>query len=321
MTATRLARRSALAVLLVLHLSTPMARTADRDYSEALDQLWSFDEPAVSERRFRVEIAKHAAHSREAREATTQLARALGLQRKFADADAVLDALSGDIDNPPVRIRVRYWLERGRILNSSGRPADAVPLFKTAADAATNDTLPGADFYRVDALHMLGIAAPADARPRWNLEALSVADASSDERARGWRASLLHNIGWTYHARGEYATALDYWQKALAARETSGDKAKVRIAQWTVGRALRSLNRLDEAETLQRELMVANEKANAPDGFVYEELTEIALARGDTEGAKRWAAQAYRYLRDDIWLAANEKARLDRLAEIGGIKR
>jgi tetratricopeptide (TPR) repeat protein len=319
MTATPLRRARMLVALSTLLLSTSMTLAADRDFSEILDKLWDFDAPAMSESRFRAELTKHSAGSREARETATQIARALGLQRKFSEADAVLDALTSSLDQPPARIRVRYFLERGRVLNSSNKQAQAVPLFKQALEAAVNDVLPAADFYRVDALHMLGIASPPSEQLSWNLEALAAADASSDERARGWRGSLLNNIGWTYHGRGEYATALDYWEKALSVHEASGNKTKTRIAKWTVARGLRSLNRLDEAEKIQRELIVETESAGAPDGFIYEELAEIALARNDPKGAKEWAAKAYRYLKDDRWLAANEKARLDRLARIGGI--
>jgi tetratricopeptide (TPR) repeat protein len=296
-----------------------MPLAADRDFSERLDALWDFDAPAISETRFRAELAKHPQHSREVRETTTQVARALGLQRKFAEADAALDTLADDLDKAPARIRVRYLLERGRIRNSSGKREDAVPLFKEAASAALTDTLPGADYYRVDVLHMLGIASPPDEQIDWNLQALAAADASTDVRARGWRGSLWNNIGWSYHDRGDYATALDYWQKGLTAREAAGDKARTRIAKWTVARGLRSLKRLDEAEKIQRALVVENEKAGAPDGYVYEELTEIALARNDTAKAKSWAAKAYDLLKNNIWLAANEKARLARLADIGGI--
>ena len=321
MTAMRLSRASAFAAILLFNLSIfSMTLAAERDFSETLDASWNFNGPSISESRFRAELAKHVVGSREAREIATQIARSLGLQRRFADADATLDALLPEIDKGPARIRVRYFLERGRILNSSGKPAEAVPLFKEAASAALKDPLAGADFYRVDALHMLGIAAPSNERLRWNLEALAVADASRDERARGWRASLLHNIGWTYHERGEYATAVDYWKNALAAREAGGDKAKIRIAKWTVARGLRSVGRLDEAEKIQRSLVVENDQVDTPDGFVYEELAEIALARHDAAAAKTWAAKAYAYLKDDIWLAANEKPRLDRLAEIGGVR-
>jgi tetratricopeptide (TPR) repeat protein len=319
MIAARAARISILLALLSLAITTSMPLAADRDFSERLDALWDFDAPAIAEARFRAELAKHPMPSREARETTTQVARALGLQRKFAEADSVLDTLADDLDKAPARIRVRYLLERGRVRNSGGKPADAVPLFKEAASASLRDALPGADYYRVDALHMLAIATSPDERLDWNLRALAAADATAEPRARGWRGSLLNNIGWTYHDRGDYATALDYWQKGLTAREAAGDKARARIAKWTVARGLRSLNRLDEAEKIQRALVVEDEKAGSPDGYVYEELAEIALARNDAATAKPWAAKAYNLLKNDIWLAANEKARLARLADIGEV--
>ena len=71
----------------------------------------------------------------------------------------------------------------------------------------------------------------------------------------------MNNIGGTYHDRGDHAKALDYWQQGLTAREAAGDKARTRTAKWTIARGLRSLNRLDDAEKIQRELVAENEKA------------------------------------------------------------
>jgi tetratricopeptide (TPR) repeat protein len=304
--------------IVMVTATTAMAAPAG-DFSAQLDALWDYGAPKISEARFRAELAKARPQSREALEASTQLARALGLQRRFADADAVLDRVQAALDGHPSRVRVRYLLERGRVRNSSGMPERAVPLFEEALEASTLDTLPGADFYRVDTLHMLGIAAPPAARLDWDLKALAAADASKDERTRGWRASLLNNIGWTYHDRANYAIALDYWQKALAAREASGDAASIRIAKWMVARGLRSLRRLDEAEAIQLALVRETEAANASDGYVYEELAEIALARNDAVAAKPWAAKAYAQLKNDDALKSGEPNRLARLARIAGV--
>ncbi len=309
-------RRFAAALLLVA--PTLMAAAPD-DFSARLDALWDYDAPAVSEARFREALARAAPKSRDAEETATQVARSLSLQRKFAAADALLDGVEPALATMPERVRVRYLLERGRTRNSSGEAAKAVPLFEAALAASKRDTLPGADFYRVDALHMLGIAAPEPQQLDWNLQALAAAEASADPRARGWRASLLNNLGWTFHAKGDYAKALDYWQKALAVREAAGDAARLQFARWTVARGLRSLGRLDEAEAIQRSLAASMEAAHAPDGYVYEELAEIALARNDAGAAKSWAAKAYALLKDDIWVKANEPERLARLAQVGGV--
>ena len=286
------------------------------DYSERLDALWDFEHPAESEARFRAEVERHPARSREASEAATQVARAQGLQRKFTNADRTLDGVQRALDAQPLRVRVRYLLERGRRDNSSQRTTQAVAWFEQALAAAANDTLAGAAYYRVDALHMLAIASPPAQQIEWHRRAIAAAETADDVRTRGWRASLLHNLGWTLHDRGEYAAALDCWRQALAAREAAHDVPRARIARWTVARGLRSLGKLDDAEALQRALADELQAASAPDGYVFEELAEIALARGDRGAAQPWAAKAIALLGEDADLKANDAARLARLAEL-----
>ena len=286
------------------------------DYSERLDALWTFEQPAGSETRFRTEAARHAPGSREAAEAATQIARALGLQRRFADADRTLDAVKLTLARQPPRVRVRYLLERGRRDNSSASPGKAFAWFEQALIASADDALPGADFYRVDALHMLAIAAPASRQLALNLRALAAADAAQDARTRGWRAPLLNNLGWTMHERGDYPAALAYWRDALAAFEAKGDVRSTRIARWTVARGLRSVGRLDEAEAIQRALADELDAAHAPDGYVFEELAEIAVARGDRSAAQPWAAKALALLSQDTDFRASEPGRLARLADL-----
>jgi tetratricopeptide (TPR) repeat protein len=307
-------RRIAALLAGALLMSTP-ARGAD--FSAQLDRRWDYAKPEVSETRFREALRQYPAGSREALEIATQIARAQGLQRKFDAAHVTLDKIEADLVRVDARVRIRGLLERGRLFNSSGSPAKAVPMFREAAEVAARAGRPGDAFYEVDALHMLGIAAPLPERLDWNLRALEVAERSADARARGWRASLYHNIGWTYFERGEHASALGYWEKSLAVREASGDQQRTRVARWTVARGYRALGRLDDAERMQRDLAEENRAAGEEDGYVYEELAELRIARGDAVGAAPLAAKAYALLREDAWLAATEPARLERLAKIG----
>jgi tetratricopeptide (TPR) repeat protein len=63
---------------------------------------------------------------------------------------------------------------------------------------------------------MLAIAARSfEEKIAWNSTALQYAEASTDERARGWCGSLYNNLGWTYHDQGDYERALECFQKAL----------------------------------------------------------------------------------------------------------
>ncbi|MDQ4046296.1 MAG: hypothetical protein M3127_02890, partial [Actinomycetota bacterium] len=92
---------------------------------KTLDRLWDFDHPELSEQRFREAMADGTYDADERAELATQLGRAIGLQGRFEEADALLDSLDGE-DEPTIGIRI--VLERGRILNSSGHPQMAVPL-------------------------------------------------------------------------------------------------------------------------------------------------------------------------------------------------
>ena len=263
-------------VIVTLAITAEAAAQTNDAFARALDAQWDFGKPAVSEQRFRAELAKWPPDSAQAQEARTQVARALGLQRKFGDAHAVLDTVDAKLADMPPHVRVRYLLERGRVFNSAGEPQRAVPLFTDALALAARDH---DEFYAVDAAHMLGIAAPPQERLAWNLRALALAEAAADTRARDWRASLYHNIGWTYFDDGDASRALDFWQKALVV----------------------------EFDTL-----------GEPDGYVYEELAEIALARGDPASAQPWAAKAHAALKDDADLAGS--VRLARLADVAAGK-
>ena len=137
--------RLACATLLVIASSlAEAAGVAATDFSERLDALWNFEQPTASEARFRAEAPQHRAWSREAVETATQLARALGLQRRFAEANKILDTIEPSLPRLPARVRVRYLLERGRCENSSGRPAAAFGWFEQALAASAQDDLPGA---------------------------------------------------------------------------------------------------------------------------------------------------------------------------------
>jgi tetratricopeptide (TPR) repeat protein len=280
----------------------------------ALDTWWDFQHPDVSESRFRAELAKLAPESPAALELKTQIARAEGLQRKFAAALATLDGVEKALPRATPRVRVRYLLERGRVFNSSGAPEKAVPLFRDALDRARSA---GEDFLAIDAAHMLGIAAPAAGQLEWNLEALAMTERTRDARSKRWLASLYNNIGWTYHERGEFAIALEYFEKALPAWEERGGSGNVRAARWAIARCLRSLERYDDALAIQRALLEELQRAGEVDGYVFEELGELYRARDDAAAAKPWFGKAHAVLSQDAGLRANDFARLERLRRLG----
>jgi tetratricopeptide (TPR) repeat protein len=198
------------------------------------------------------------------------------LQGRFDEAQEVLDLLPDDEDE---EVRIRTMLERGRVLNSSGEPAAARPMFDAAFEAATTA---GFDHLAIDALHMVAIAAPADVQDALNERALELGSSSNDPRARQWRASLLNNMGWTAFDRGDYEDALRLFEQALAAREQQGRQPGILIARWSVARTLRALGRVDEALAIQLELSTAHHAAGSTDANVDEEIAACRAALGET---------------------------------------
>jgi tetratricopeptide (TPR) repeat protein len=284
-----------------------------------LDSLWDYDHPDASERKFR-ELLPAAVDSGDLSfmaQLLTQIARAEGLQQKFADAHKTLDRVEKALPKADDTARVRYLLERGRVFNSSRKTDDARTLFLEALDLALKSK---EEPYAVDAAHMMAIVEPPEKQLQWNLKALGLAEDSQDEKARKWKGSLYNNIGWTYFDQEHYEEALAMFEKALKFREEQGDPANIRIAKWCVAKALRMMDHTEEALEMQEQLLQEYEAAGQTSGYVYEEIAECLLVTDREQEAQEWFAAAYRELSKDPWVAT-EHDRLNRLKELGKVTR
>jgi tetratricopeptide (TPR) repeat protein len=284
-----------------------------------LRDLWDFGDPEGSRKRFE-ELADQPGVQRDPgylAEVTTQIARTLGLQQRFDEAHAVLDRVDSMLTEQMRAASVRSRLERGRIRNSAGEPAASIPLFSEALQQAQRA---GLDDLAVDAAHMLGIVEPGEAGIAWNERALEMAEASADPAAQRWKGSLLNNLGWTYHDRGDHATALGMFERCLAYHTENGPDERAAIARWSIAKMDRHLGRTTEALEIQRELLERpDHRDNANEGYAREELAECLLALGRADEARPLFARAYELLHTDPWLARDEAPRLDRLRELGGL--
>ncbi|KAI8851249.1 hypothetical protein BC829DRAFT_387671 [Chytridium lagenaria] len=260
--------------------------------SEDIDELWTFNDPSTSESRFKELLDKTEAGPLHA-EILTQLARSLGLQRKFEEAKELLEKSKSEImrleDADPtesvlidLRVsRTRHLLELGRVINSSGDASGSIRYFRMAIQISRLGPSERLQYYEIDGLHMLAIVeSEVEVKVQRTQEALEICEKSTYQRTQGWILSLLNNLGWTFHDNGRYEEALDAFQKAeqygrkrLAAGDSKFDE-RVRIARWTVARTLRSLERFDEALEIQRV-----GELEKKDGYVYEELA-LLKARG-----------------------------------------
>jgi tetratricopeptide (TPR) repeat protein len=272
-----------------------------------LDALWDFRRPTLSEERFRAALP--SATGEDALVLRTQLARSLGLQRRFEEGFAELDAV--EREPAPTPLTSTYLLlERGRLLNSGGQPDAARPRFVEALDQAE---AAGLDHLAADAAHMLAIVETGEAQIPWARRALAIAEASADPRARRWAGSVTHNLGWTFHDLGRHDEALAEFERALALREAQGDPELIRVGRWAVARGLRSLGRYDEALAIQREL----DASGSNDGYVAEEIGELLLTMGRPTQARPHFARAHTLLAEDPSLAPDRLRRLARLGSAG----
>ncbi|KAJ6494939.1 hypothetical protein DFH09DRAFT_1290472 [Mycena vulgaris] len=186
-----------------------------------------------------------------------------GLSSAFITAHATLDAIPTADRLPASNAHVRWLVERGRVLRSSGKPQD--PEMHACFLAAYTEAT--ADFFKADAAHMLAIidssGAPPDAAPgeTWTVVALRLARASANPHTQLWAASVLHNAAWDAMDAGDPRAALAQFTEARALRQrafeeypTAKNRTAYRIARWAVGRALRECGENREAYELQKAL-------------------------------------------------------------------
>lgn len=261
-----------------------------------LGPLWNYDKPELSEQRFMSALT--TADADDALILQTQIARTHGLRGDFARARRTLASVEAQLPKASAEARVRHALEFGRTWISATHPPElqthdakerARTAYLRAYDIARAQQL---DALSVDALHMMAFVEtdPPD-QLKWAREALRVVDASSQQDAKKWEASLRNNAGYALHQLGRFDEALTEFNKGLRLRETGTDAEATREARWMIAWTLRALKRSDEALAIQLQLERECDAANAPDPYVFEELEALYRERGDVELADRYAAR------------------------------
>ncbi len=301
------------------------SRASEQQAGLDIDAIWDFSDPAGTEAKFmalRERLGRKEDHAK-LMELDTQLARAQGLQGRFAHALATLETMHERLEPDERRPAIRYELEMGRVLRSSGSPTGARDYFERAVKLAKEA---GEEALEIDAWHMIALVEPSPAqRIHINMDALERASAASDPRARRWRGSLWNNTGMDFHELGELDWAMEAFEASLAAWEEDYPE-RTRIARWMIGWTLRLQGKLPEALAAQEAL--ERDYADDPGaGYVEEELGEIHLAwPGDDAWKHRALARKY-FARAHEMLSANGEidhdperlARMKRLAE-GGVE-
>jgi tetratricopeptide (TPR) repeat protein len=258
--------------------------------------LWDFNDPALSEQRFRAALPTASAD--DALILQTQIARTYGLRRDFSQAQQILADIEPQIQSASVEAQARYYLELGRTYSSATHPPEsqtaevkerARTAYLRACELAQAGQL---DDLAIDALHMMAVVdtAPED-QLEWNRKAVALMHSSSQPGAKHWAGSLHNNAGYALYLLDRYDDALVEFRLALAAREREGDPQAIRIAHWMIAWTLRALGRLNEALEIQLRLERECDKAGEPDPYVFEELELLYQAFNNGEKAEYYAAR------------------------------
>jgi tetratricopeptide (TPR) repeat protein len=276
---------------------------------DRLRALWDFADPDASEQRFRALLESDASADDRA-EILTQLARVAGLRGHFGAGDLLVDEAEA-LRPASAAARSRIRLERGRLRRSGGDPAAAFPLFESAYEIARTG---GEHFLAADAAHMAALVDPEGMRT-WTERGIELAEREPD--ASYWLGPLLNNLGWDCLGAGDFAGALDAFERALQARERDPEREYEReIARYAVGKALRMLGRADEAAALLEQAIGWTVRTGRPDGWFHEELAEAYAALGRADDARDHARLAIPLLEESD---PSFRARADRLRELAGV--
>jgi len=252
----------------------------------------------------------------------TQLARCRSLLRDKDGSEFYLSTAYSLIEvldvHKQIVPRIRYQLEKGRLLNALNQEDRGSGNFLTAWNEAIANHC---DFYAIDAAHMLGIVTQGDESLEWNFKAMRHAEQSQDMKAKSWLGALYNNIGWTLHGLKRYDEALQCFLNDEVWYRERHRHEEALIAHWSMAKMLRLLERPDEA--LRELFVIAEERKerNLPnDGYLSEEIAECLLAKGQVDHSAPFFASAYEILSEDEWLMQHEQSRMERLKLLGNVR-
>lgn len=301
-----------------------------------VDQYWVEQNPSQSESNFQGLIAdrpelKSAPFELEYIEVLTQMAKAQLEQGKIEISKSTLDRAQaglGQVKKDPESqeyqlVKARLILVRGQWVKTQALLRyQARSYFHQAYSIASTQRL---DFFAIEAAYYLAMEEPSiEGQIHWNQAALRLAQVTRDAAAQAWIGRIRHQMGWSYLDHHFYQKAHDEFQKEIIWRSanvtsSSSQQEALLAARWARGKTLRLLGQTEEALAIQLNLRGEYDAIGKTNGYVYEELGEIALNQSQKEEMQKYFMLAYWELSRDRQMAQAQPQRMARIKMLGNV--
>jgi tetratricopeptide (TPR) repeat protein len=290
-----------------------------------IDRLWNPVDPGGSEAALLALLPKAEALAGADRahliELLVQLARSQTAQKKTIEARLNLNAAEKLLNEAgaifPVAIKIKWLQESGRLFILEKTPSQARLVFVEALTLAENS---GEDHHAVELAQLMAVIEPQKTQQDWIVKAIQLAEHSPQQKAKNCLGSLYASLGWKLYDLHQYEKSLEIFQKSLSHLKMHGTRREVFVAQWSAGKVLRIMGRVEAALLVQKALLSELGIGGSQDGRLYEELAECLQSLNRSDEAQLYFELAYRELSNDEWVNDNQPVKLKRMKDLGKVK-
>lgn len=290
-----------------------------------LEKLWNPADVAASEAAYRALLPESLKLEGRERSYLIELYSLIGrteaYQERYVEARSTLEKAEALLEEQQsfylVSARIRWLIEYGRLHILAKTPSLAKKLFSEAWTLSINSA---EDYFAVEIAQLLAATEPPKTQQAWISRAIEMAETSPLPKSKRWLGGLYTSLGWKFYDLRQFDKALESFQKALRHHKAQGSPREAFVAQWAIGKVLRTLGQTEEALAIQKGLLAELGIGGERDGRLYEELGECLHTLKRSTEAQLYFELAYRELSGDEWVKDNQPVQLKRLKDLGKVK-
>src|SRR6185437_15151051 len=94
---------------------------------------------------------------------------------------------------------------------------------------------------------LLAVTEPQKSQQAWISRGIEIAEKSPLPKSKRWLGGLYTSLGWKLYDLRQFENSLGAFQKALKNHKAQGTQREAFVAQWSIGKVLRTIGKTDEA--------------------------------------------------------------------------